>query len=1068
MDQIARWITKTRTRQHQMDWVAPVSTLVHELQNRCDLERGQAGSIPVRLREPVGVRILGGMEYGWMYARDSTTISSTSLASRSLTCSASPSLTAWRSSLGADRGMPPQGEQVPGQARPPVQPASSSEITPLGSAASSRLSEVDRPRPGVRTPCKNPDLHSPFPPLRLCRMNGSTDEPVQVDRLAPAGWRRSIAYGRCSGIPPPSSPTPQALNLPVTPEVAGWSPVAPARTLRSTADPDRRWKDRARLQVGVIRGMRRRLPSGTVTFLFTDVEGSTRLLHELGAEGYAKALAEHRRVLRDAFAHHGGVEVDTQGDAFFVAFPEAAGAVAAAAQALDALRPGPIRVRIGIHTGTPHITEEGYVGADVHRAARIAAAGHGGQVLISATTASLLGVGGLRDLGEHRLKDFDEPVHLYQLGDERFPPLKTISNTNLPRPASSFVGREREVEEVGSLLRDGARLLTLTGPGGIGKTRLAIETAAELVPEFKAGVFWVGLASLRDPALVTGEIGRTLGAKTGLAEHIGDREMLLLLDNLEQVVEAAPELASLVERCPNLRLLVTSRERLRVRGERAYPVLPLADRDAAELFCSRAQTEADDSVRELCRALDNLPLALELAAAQASVLSPRQILDRLSRRLDLLKGGRDADPRQRTLRAAIEWSHELLDEEEQRLFARLAVFRGGCTLAAAEDVAEADLDVLQSLVDKSLVRRTEERFWMLETIRDFAGERLERSGEADALRRRHAVYFRDLAERMDALLRAGEPEEGPVSSLEAEIDNLRAALEAGLETGEIGLVREITASLPMYWLTRGLYSEARSWLDRALALDDAEDVTRRRLLSALGTVAYSQGDHALAVAASDEAASLAMRLAGVTERFQILKAQATAALRKGDLETAERLNEEALAVAMEVDNGVGASACRLNLAYVANKTGRHDRAEALLAENLPFVRSRGQTRCEAYTLAGMAETAVHQGRMEDAAEHALGGARRALLIGDKPLLAATLDLFAASAAARGDARRAATILAATEAAREAMGVRPDQDEAAVRARAFQALGERASVIEDAWPEGTGLDLESALEIAERA
>jgi predicted ATPase/class 3 adenylate cyclase len=814
--------------------------------------------------------------------------------------------------------------------------------------------------------------------------------------------------------------------------------------------------------------MRHGLPAGTVTFLFTDVEGSTGLLHERGDEGYARALAEHRRLLRDAFARHGGVEVDTQGDAFFVAFPNAPGAVAAAAEALDGLRGGPIRVRMGIHTGTPHVAEEGYVGADVHRAARIAAAGHGGQVVVSATTASLVRSDGLRELGEHRLKDFDEPLPLYQLGDEQFPPLKTISNTNLPRPASSFVGREREVEEVGSLLRDGARLLTLTGPGGTGKTRLGIETAAELVPEFKAGVFWVGLAALRDPAVVAEEIGRTLGAKNGLAEHIGDREMLLLLDNLEQVVEAAPELATLVESCPNLRLLATSRELLRVRGETEYPVFPLADREAVDLFCSRAQADADDSVRQLCRALDNLPLALELAAARASVLSPQQILERLTRRLDLLKGGRDADPRQQTLRATIEWSYELLDEEEQRLFGQLAVFRGGYTLAAAEEVAEADLDVLQSLVDKSLVRRTDERFWMLETIRDFAGERLEQSGEAHALRRRHAVYFRRFAEQMDALLRGGEPEEGPVSSLEDEINNLRAAVEGGLETGDIGLVREITASLPMYWLTRGLYSEARSWLDRALALDDAEDVTRRRLLSALGTVAYSQGDHAVAVAASDEAASLAMRLAGVTERFQVLKTQATAALRRSDLETAERLYEEALAVAMDVDNGVGTSACRLNLTYVANKTGRHDRAEALLAENLPFVRSKGQTRCEAYTLAGMAETAVYRGRMEDAAEDALGGARRALLIGDKPLAAATLDLFAASAAARGDARRAAIILAATEAAREAMGVGPDEDEAAVRARAFDALDDPASVIEDVWAEGTVLDLEATLEVAEAA
>src|SRR5919199_6673583 len=420
--------------------------------------------------------------------------------------------------------------------------------------------------------------------------------------------------------------------------------------------------------------VRRDLPAGAVTFVFTDVEGSTRLLEELGEERYADALADHRSKLREAFARHGGVEVDTQGDAFFYAFAEAAAAVAAAAQAQASLADDPLRVRIGLHTGEPRLTNEGYVGREVHRAARIAASGHGGQVLLSKETRELIDDEVL-DLGEHRVKDFAERVWIFQLGSQRFPPLKTISNTNLPRPASSFVGREREVEEVTSLLQDGARLLTLTGAGGSGKTRLAIEVAAELVPQFKAGVFWVGLAALRDPALVSETIAQTLGAKDSLAEHIANRDLLLLLDNLEQVVEAGPELASLVESCPNLRLLVTSRELLRVRGEVEYAVLPLADSNAVELFCERARIEREEAVVNLCRRLDNLPLALELAASRTNVLSPRQILDRISQRLDLFKGGRDADPRQQTLRATIEWSYELLSAEEQRLFERLAVFR---------------------------------------------------------------------------------------------------------------------------------------------------------------------------------------------------------------------------------------------------------------------------------------------------------------------------------------------------------------------------------------------------------
>jgi Adenylate and Guanylate cyclase catalytic domain/AAA ATPase domain len=324
----------------------------------------------------------------------------------------------------------------------------------------------------------------------------------------------------------------------------------------------------------------RGLPAGNVTVLFTDIEGSTRLIEELGEEGYVQALEEHRRLLRTAFSAHGGVEVDTQGEAFLYAFGDPVAALAAAAHGQEALAAGDVKVRMGLHTGQLRLTSEGYTGRELHRAARIAASGHGGQVVVSAATRSLV-VGELTELGEHRLKDFDEPVALFQLGVRRFPPLKTISNTNLPRPASSFVGRAREREELLALLRNGCRLLTLSGPGGSGKTRLGLEVASELVPAFKAGVFWVGLSALRNPALVMDAIAQTLGAKNDLAEHIGERELCLLLDNFEQVVEAAPELSELLEACSNLRLIVTSRELLRISGEVEYPVPPLAERDAS-------------------------------------------------------------------------------------------------------------------------------------------------------------------------------------------------------------------------------------------------------------------------------------------------------------------------------------------------------------------------------------------------------------------------------------------------------------------------------------------------------
>ena len=672
--------------------------------------------------------------------------------------------------------------------------------------------------------------------------------------------------------------------------------------------------------------MRRDLPSGTVTFLFTDVEGSTKLLHELGAEGYARALGEHRRILRQAFAAHGGVEVDTQGDAFFVAFPTAPRALEAAAQALEGLSPGPIRVRMGIHTGTPHLAEEGYVGADVHRAARIAAAGHGGQVLVSAATASLLEASNtvlLADLGEHRLSDFEAPVSLFQLGDESFPPLKTISNTNLPRPASSFVGREKELEEVAALLQDGARLLTLTGPGGSGKTRLALEAAAELVPEFKAGVFWVGLAPLRDPALVADTIAQTLGAKDGLADHIGERELLLLLDNLEHVVEAAPELAALVESCLNLRLLVTSRELLRVRGEIEYPVLPLAEPEAVALFCARARMQPDETVHELCRALDNLPLAVELAAARSTMLSPRQILERLSGRLDLLKGGRDADPRQHTLRATIKWSYDLLAPQEQQLFARLAVFRGGCTLAAAEEVTEADLDALQSLVERSLLRRSEERFWMLETIREYAAERLRESDDEETVLERHFDHFLALCERAYDERLTSENMWFPI--LEAEHDNIRAALDWA-RTSQPKSEAQLAGAVADYWMVRGHAPEALERLAGAVRRHDWRDRIRARALTHLGEL----GDD---VTTLEEALSLWRELGDARGEGLALEAMGWAHDHHGNYVAARDAHEQSLLVRREggLQEFEGASA-RAGLCHVLVASGDVERAEAIAQE----------------------------------------------------------------------------------------------------------------------------------------
>ena len=600
--------------------------------------------------------------------------------------------------------------------------------------------------------------------------------------------------------------------------------------------------------------MRGDLPTGTVTFLFTDVEGSTKLLEEIGDRSYEQALAEHRRIVRAACAGEGGVEVDTQGDAFFFVFRAAPAALAAASELTSGLASGPIRVRIGLHTGRPRLGDEGYVGKEVHFAARLAASGHGGQIVLSKATAELVD-GLLTELGEHRLKDIAEPVSIYQLGEERFPPLKTISNTNLPRPASSFVGRERELKEVLSRISGRARLLTLTGPGGSGKTRLALEAAATLVPSYKAGVFWVGLASLRDPALVGETIAQTLGAKNGLGEHIGERELLLLLDNLEQVIEAAPQLSALLGDCANLNVIVTSRELLRVQGEVEYAVPPLASAEAVALFCERSGLEPSEEIAELCVRLDELPLAVELAAARAKALSPRQILERLSQRLDLLEGGRDADPRQQTLRATIDWSHDLLSEEEQRVLRALSVFAGGCTLDAAEEVCGADIKTLQSLVEKSLLRFSAERYWMLETIREYARERLGDAGETDALARRHANHHLALLEDRQPLVRGSGRRELLVWFGEEE-DNLRATLDylEGAAPPDAARAAELLMS---FWGPNGRLVEAQERLLRLLARADFAAGMRAMLLMHLSDFELRLGQLDSAESHAQEAVTLA-------------------------------------------------------------------------------------------------------------------------------------------------------------------------------------------------------------------
>jgi predicted ATPase/class 3 adenylate cyclase len=810
-------------------------------------------------------------------------------------------------------------------------------------------------------------------------------------------------------------------------------------------------------------------PAGTVTLLFTDIEGSTRLLHELGHERYAQALDLHRRLLRAAFERNRGYEVDYEGDAFFIAFQSAEQAVAAAAEAQRALAEAvwpdgrPIRVRIGLHTGEPLLDPPKYVGLDVHKAARIMAAAHGGQTLLSSETEELVaGSCATRSLSEHRLKDFDEPISLFQLGEDDFPPLKTISNTNLPRPVSRFVGREQERAEVLALLRSNARLVTLTGPGGAGKTRLAIEAAGEVVGDYPAGVFWVGLAVLGDPALVLETVSQTLGAKEELVRHIGQRRMLLLLDNLEQVLEAGPELGRLLEACPNLELLCTSRERLRLAGEREYPVLPLAEAEAVELFATRGQLEADPTVTEICRRLDYLPLAIELAAARVKVLPPKRLLERLEQRLPLLTGGaRDAPERQQTLRATIEWSDELLNKDEQRLFRRLSVFAGGSSLDVAEQVVEADLDSLQSLVEKSLVRQTDGRFWMLETIREYASEKLNESGAAEEVRERHARYFRALALEAEPKLRG--PEQAVcLERLETEIDNLRAALSWFDSVGATDAVLEVATGLLRFWDIRGHWSEARLWLEPTPAWASVPSGLHSDALKHAAASAVRAGDYERARTYADQALALRPERSDL-RRHGALDVLAQVAIAQGDPERALVVLNEGLVVAREAGDAWRTSLGLTNLADVALLMHRWADAEAY-AEQALAVTATLDDYGRAGGLYHLALARTHLGRSQAAIQLLVEGAGIVRRLGHREQIADYLEAFAAIELEQGRANCAAKLLGAAEAAMESLDGPYGQAERDLHERTIVAVRARLGEAElaAAWADGRALDSDAAL------
>lgn len=824
------------------------------------------------------------------------------------------------------------------------------------------------------------------------------------------------------------------------------------------------------------------LPTGTVTFLFTDIETSTRLGRELGTERWHELLSQHGTIMRDAAGRHHGVQVRTEGDAFFLAFRTAHDAVAFAADAQRTLgahawpEDARIRVRMGMHTGDGVLgrpdTGMDYVGYDVVRAARVAAAGHGGQVLLTSVTRVLLGDAlpegvSVRDLGEHRLKDISQPERIYQLVIDRppeaFPPLKTMGAPlrNFPTQLTSFVGRERELGRIEELLK-GTRLLTLVGPGGTGKSRLAIELGSRTAEKFADGAVFVPLASLRDAGLVLSTIARTLLVHEAasrpifdsLVAELQDAHRLLVLDNFEQVIDAASAVAELVAACGHLSVLVTSRSALRVSGERELAVEPLsapdpsslppleqlAEFEAVALFMDRARAVRPDltldptnaaAIASICARLDGLPLAIELAAARIRALSPQELAARLDQRLGLTSGARDAPARHRTLRDTIAWSYELLQPTEQLVFRRLAACAGGCSTPAAEAVCAipslALVDVLDSLVGQSLLRRSEldgaTRFGMLQTVREFAEEQLHASGEADAIHAAHADHFLRLVAVTERQLETADAITA-IHSLEQERENVRAALAWYIERNDFERAAGMASAIGLFWWIRGYAAEGRSWIDRILAMpgSSARTAARVRVLRTGGMIAFPLKDVAAGRRWLEEAVPLGREL-----HEDGLVADALHWL--GDLTVVDRGPAEGLALFHEAKELAHASgriftfdATRIHLAMNARIAGDLAGARAMAEEVLTEARASGRVWATSQGHAVLGQVSLGEGDPRRAGEHYREAIVLLGALGDRFALLFTLLSFATATAEQGASERAIRIWAAAEAQAARAGI----------------------------------------------
>ncbi len=851
------------------------------------------------------------------------------------------------------------------------------------------------------------------------------------------------------------------------------------------------------------------LPTGTITMLFSDIEGSTALLGRLG-DRYGAALSAQRAVLRAAIAGGRGREMGTEGDSFFVVFESAGDAVGCCVAAQRALAghrwPGgvAVRVRMGLHSGEPARHEDGYVGLDVHRAARIAAAAHGGQVVLSDATRLLAqsrlpaGVS-VRDLGWHRLKDIEAPERIYQLTGpglaERFPPLKSLgAQTSLPVPPTPLVGRDGDLAQLrAAIARPGVRLVTLTGTGGVGKTRLVLAAAASLCEAFEHGVFFVALAAVRDAEVMWKAIAADLDAggdgppEEAVTGYLSSRRALLVLDNLEQLDGAAGVVAALLGAAPRLVVLATSRRPLHLQGEHELPVPPLemprdtgvaevASCGAARLFVQQAgmvrpgfavtpDNAAD--IAAICRRLDGLPLAIELAASRVKLLAPRALLARLDHSLALSGAGVERPSRQQTLRNTIAWSYDLLDPDLAGVFRRAGVFAGGCDLDALAAVAMADggdpagadpLDLVAALLDASLITVTEStdgepRAGMLETIHQYALERLAEAGEEAQTRRRHAEHYAAFAEQATPQLN-GREHLAWLDRLEAEHDNLRAALSWSLQTGaaegeRVAIGLRLVQALGQFWFRHGHVPEGRRWLERAmdLAPDDA-GAPLARLAHWLGVLLDEQGELEAGLRFLERSLAIWRELGDRDQQARELNSLGITHRWLGHLDTARSVLEESAAIAREIGSDVRLAAALTNLGQLESEAGHLDRAAQVLREALALDRKQGDTWGVVLDQQSLAVVSLRAGRISEASEMVSATFDYVATSGDAATLISAIEQSACIAAELGDVMRAARLAGAAEAIRAEAGTPIPQPDAALLER-FLAPA-RATVDRDAW------------------